>query len=78
MRRGRALVPCRSVGLGRLRRALSPMRFPRLPPLTMLGPNDPLHSCGCAPNIVKNGTPQKGRVRQVAFAPFSDQNRTVF
>ena len=50
---------CRSLRLSDARRALSPARSPRVPPKTMLGPEESLHRGGGAPNIVKDGTPQE-------------------
>jgi hypothetical protein len=47
----------------RLRRAVSPMRSPRVPPETMLGPDGPSQCDDGGPNIVKDGTPQKARGR---------------
>jgi hypothetical protein len=38
--------------------ALSPVRSPRVPPLTMLGPDRSPRVSDGGPNIVKNGTPQ--------------------
>jgi hypothetical protein len=51
-----------------LRRALSPTRFPRVPPLTMLGPELRRHSGVGAPNIVKDGTPARRAVVGLQFA----------
>jgi hypothetical protein len=42
-----------------LRRAVSPTRSPRVPPVTMLGPEETRHRGDGVPNIVKDGTPQK-------------------
>ena len=41
------------------RRALSPARSPREPPLTMMGPNASSRPGDGAPNIVKDGTPHE-------------------
>jgi hypothetical protein len=41
------------------RGGLSPARSPRVPPVTMLGPEEPPRRGRGVPNIVKDGTPQK-------------------
>ena len=66
-----ALSPCaqgasRSAGSWLLRRALSPARSPRVPPLTMLGADGALRKRRGGANIVKNGTPQKALERHPA------------
>jgi hypothetical protein len=52
------LEAIRSERAEQLRGALSHAHSPRVPPLTMLGPNRPPRLSHFAPNIVKNGTPQ--------------------
>jgi hypothetical protein len=58
----------RSHRLSDTRGDLSPKRSPWEPPLTMLGRGGTSHLSGRAPNIVKNGTPQKvrGRLQKTA------------
>ena len=54
----------RSVSSARFRGALSPMRSPRVPPVTMLGLRRTAPLGGGGPNIVKDGTPARARCRR--------------